>query len=106
MIQNYIIYWKNVYRSEKIESVKRFFTFLNKYKIRVLALLFITFSAVSSVYALEERMPSSKQEALAKITELKKALGFAKGQKRSKIIKKIAEIENKVLERKAHSFNK
>jgi hypothetical protein len=86
--------------------VKRFFTFLNKYKIRVLALLFITFSAVSSVYALEERMPSSKQEALAKITELKKALGFAKGQKRSKIIKKIAEIENKVLERKAHSFNK
>lgn len=66
----------------------------------------LLFIGLSLGYALEERAPSSKQEAAAKITELKKALSFAKGEKRSKIIKKIAEIENRLLERKTNSFGK
>ncbi|MGH1467909.1 MAG: hypothetical protein ACRBBP_03385 [Bdellovibrionales bacterium] len=45
----------------------------------------------------------SNAEADKRIKELKKSLAVAKGEKRGKIIKKIAEIENKVLERRLNS---
>lgn len=45
----------------------------------------------------------SSAEADKRIEELKKSLAVTKGDKRGKIIKKIAEIENKVLEKRLNS---
>jgi len=43
-------------------------------------------------------------EAAQKIAKLKSELNEAKGQKRVKLIKKIAEMENKILENRMQSF--
>jgi len=67
-----------------------------------MVLVTCTFFSLSAIAA--ERDTSPKTEAAKKIVKLKAELATAKGQKRVKLIKKIAEIENKVLEHKLQSI--
>ncbi len=62
---------------------------------------FLTALLLISSYSFGERDVASMSisEASERIEELKKDLERVKGQKRSKIVKKIAELENKVLEK-------
>lgn len=66
-------------------------------------LLTASFFICSLAHAATESQ-SSKGPAAQKIASLKEELKEAKGQKRVKLIKKIAEMENKVLEHKLQSF--
>lgn len=88
----------NIGENRRVKRFKHFKKVLSSFFVTVLLL-----SSVAPATAVE-RLPSSRGEAASKIKKLKRDLIAAKGQKRAKIIKKIAEIENKVLEHKVQAF--
>jgi len=70
-------------------------------KNTVLAIMVMVFSSVAFSKDLKAY---PKSENAQKIAKLKQELANARGQKKVKLIKKIAEMENKVLEHKLQSF--
>ncbi len=84
-------------------SIKKYLSFIIVRTLSVTMLFsFVSFDAYSSE-ASRSISSLSSSEATKRIEELKKSLAVAKGEKRGKIIKKIAEIENKVLEKRLNS---
>ncbi len=74
--------------------------------LKILSIVIFFVINLSFAQANKDIVSLSFTEARQSIAELKKSLAAAKGDKRGKIIKKIAELENKILEKDLGSFKK
>ncbi len=81
---------------------KRVFLFFFK----ILSIVIFFFISLSFAQVNRDFASLSLKEAKQRVIKLKKSLATAKGDKRGKIIKKIARLENKILEQHLSSFRK